>query len=439
MKTQAIDLGYVPRPLQQKLHSSLRRFNVIVCHRRFGKTVFAINETIDQALRNPLKNPQYAYLAPTFGQAKRVAWTYFKEYALKIPGAEANEADLRIDIPRPNTGDRIRFMLLGAENPMALKGLYLDGCIMDEFGEMFPATWSEVIRPTLADRKGWAIFIGTPKGQNHFAEMFTEANKGEDKSRYAAIFRASETKILDQEELDSLKSEMSEDEYNQELECSFMAGLVGAYFGKEITALEKDGKFTDVPYAPEIPVETYWDLGMNDVTSIWFIQKHFGVFRVIDYWEAPDTSLEEWARKLKSQPYSYKKHYLPHDAKVREMGSGKSRMEVLEAHVGRRMVEVIPRVEDKLDSINQARLILPRCVFDFKKCEKGIKALKNYQRKWDSKLQVFSPKPLHNSASNGADAFQQFAMGVNEREHEYFSEQSIIEAETHYNPLNYGG
>jgi hypothetical protein len=171
---EEVAIPYVPRPFQAVLHAGLKRFNLLVCHRRFGKTVFSIMEMIDRGLRNDLRNPQYAYIAPTYGQAKRVAWEYLKYYCSHIPNAKANEAELRIDIMREHVDgskDKIRFMLLGAENPDSLRGIYLDGCILDEYAQCPPAIWGEVVRPALSDRKGWAIFIGTPKGQNHFHEM----------------------------------------------------------------------------------------------------------------------------------------------------------------------------------------------------------------------------------------------------------------------------
>jgi hypothetical protein len=194
-EAKRITTGYEPRPLQAKLHLALTRFNVLVIHRRFGKTVFSINEMIDKGLRNPLKNPQYAYFAPFYGQAKRVAWDYLKDYTKNLPGVITNEADLRVEIPRPATGDKIRFMLLGADNPGAIRGIYLDGAILDEYAEMDPTVWGQVIRPTLSDRLGWAIFIGTPKGQNHFHEVYNKAQIND--TWFTALYKATDTNIID--------------------------------------------------------------------------------------------------------------------------------------------------------------------------------------------------------------------------------------------------
>ena len=239
-----------------------------MCHRRFGKTVLVLNEILDRALRCEHKNPQYAYIAPTYGQAKRVAWTMLKDFVLHIPGVVTNEAELRIDIPRG--GDFIRIMLLGAENPGSLRGIYLDGVVLDEYAECDPRVWGEVVRPALSDRLGWAIFIGTPKGSNHFYEIYKKA-QGLD-SWFTAIYKASETGIILRSELEAAAQEMSEEEYNQEYEADFGAALMGAYYGKEMKQADSEKRITTVSYDPAVQVHTFWDLGIGDSTSIWCMQ-----------------------------------------------------------------------------------------------------------------------------------------------------------------------
>lgn len=407
-----IDLGYRPRPLQQILHANLKRFNVLVCHRRFGKTVFSIMEMIDKGLNCDLKNPQYAYIAPTYGQAKRVSWEYLKDFTKGIPGAKANEAELRVDIPRPDRGDKIRFMLLGADNPDSLRGIYLDGSILDEYAQCDPIIWGQVIRPALSDRKGWAIFIGTPKGQNHFYNIFysAQALENDGKDWYTSIYKASETGVVDEDELVEARATMSEEEYEQEFECSWSAALLGAYFGKYVNELEKKGRITDFDIDPTIPVHTYWDLGISDTTSIWFFQMVGSEIRVIEYLENAGVGLEWYAKELKDKPYVYENHGIPHDGAARELGTGKSRQETL-LEFGIR-TWVIPR-QNKPDQINAARILLQKNIWFHKtNCKRGLEALRNYQRKYDSKNQMFVDKPLHNWASNGADAFQQAAIDL---------------------------
>lgn len=407
-KVQVITTGYHPRQHQAVLHAQLRRFNVIVCHRRFGKTVLSINEMIDRGLRNPLKNPQYAYVAPFYGQAKRVAWDYLKEFTKGIPGATANEAELRVDIPRPDRGDRIRFMLLGADNPGSIRGIYLDGVLLDEYAEMDPRVWSQVVRPALSDRLGWAIFIGTPKGRNHFYDIYEAARKSPE--WFTAIYKASETKIIPESELAAARATMSEEEYEQEFECSFSAALIGAYYGKLMDQAEKTGRITKVPYDPAVPVSTYWDLGIGDTTCIWFIQQVGAAYHCIDYIEESGLGLARYAKMiLVDREYVYERHYLPHDGAARELGTGKTRQETLD-ELKVKPTEIVGK-QDVDDGIHACRMIIPKCWFDEKKCERGINALRNYEKAWDAKNKIFIAKPKHNWASHGSDAFRTFALG----------------------------
>lgn len=409
-----VSTGYTPRPLQAELHKSLKRFNVICCHRRFGKTVFSLNETLDQALRCTNKSPQYAYIAPTFGQAKRVAWDMLKDIVKNIPHTTINEAELRVDIHRG--ADRIRIILLGAENPGAIRGIYLDGVILDEFAEMDPIMWSQVIRPALSDRKGWAIFIGTPKGQNGFYDIYQMAVSPENTDRenwFRALYKASTTEVIPLSELEAAKAIMSEEEYEQEYECSFSAALVGAYYGKLMNKAEEEGRVTKVPHEVSQRVFTSWDLGVDDSTAIWFGQQIGKEFRWIDYLEASGEGLDYYAKELAKKPYLYEKHFLPHDIAVRELGTGVARIDTLKS-LGLRNIIVVPK-QTLEDGINACRLLIPKSWFDAEKCKRGIDALKAYERKWDSKNKIHQQKPLHNWASHGADGFRTAANALDGR------------------------
>jgi phage terminase large subunit len=414
-----VETGYSPRRHQAELHSLLRRFNVLVCHRRFGKTHFAINDKLDRALVLKRRDPQYAYIAPTYGQAERVAWDLIKHYTKNIPNVKTHESNLRLEIPRPALGDKIKILLMGAENPDAMRGMYFDGVTLDEYAEMNPIVWSQVVRPTLADRMGWATFIGTPKGMNHFYQMHMFAKHGNPEKGvppseqwFTKIYKASETGIIPISELEEMRSTMSEEEYAQELECSFSAALVGAYYGKQIEAAEKEGRITHLPYDPALPTYTAWDLGIDDTTAIWIFQTHrLNEIRCIDYIENAGVGLEWYIRQLQDRKYTYTEHLLPHDAAARELGTGKSREEVLRSTGLGAKTRIIPR-QSVEDGINAARLCLSNSWFDQKKCLKGIEALKNYERAWDAKNKIFQSRPKHNWASHGSDAFRTLAMGV---------------------------
>lgn len=388
----------------------VKRFNILVLHRRAGKTVFSVHELIDQALRCEKKNPQYAYVAPTYTSAKRIVWDLLKQVALKIPGATANEAELRIDIPRPHTRDKIKIVLLGAENPAAIRGMYLDGVILDEAAFMLAEVWSSVIRPALSDREGWALFISTPNGMNWFADLYTMAKNNDDWFTY--MLKASESGLIPQGELDAAKQMMSESEYAQEFECSFSASNVGSFWGKEIEKLEEKGQITSVPYEKMMGVQVFVDLGIDDQTAMWFVQQtRGGEVRVIDYHEDSGVGWDEYAKILQSKRYKYDSINLPHDAQVREMTSGKSRVEIIRQLMKGVRITVMPKY-DVADSINAVRMMLPKCWFDADKTSKGLKAIKAYQRRYNAKTQTFEKSPLHDWSSHAADAMRYVAMGL---------------------------
>ena len=421
---EEIRIPYEPRPFQAVLHQSLARFNLLVCHRRFGKTVFSIMEMVDRALRNDQRNPQYAYVAPTYGQAKKVAWEYLKYYCSFLPGAKANEAELRIDVTRDNpdgTKDKIRFMLLGAENPDSLRGIYLDGVILDEYAQCPPSLWGEVIRPALSDRKGWAIFIGTPKGTNHFFEMYQTALRlmGEGRDNwYAAIYKASETGVLDDEELDDARATMSPEEYEQEYECSWTASLKGSYYGDYVNEMEEAGRIIDFDIDPNYPIRSAWDLGISDSMAIWLYQIVGREVRIVDYIEDSGKGLEFYVQKIQGKGYILDTfgHALPHDGAARELGTGKTRQEQLEVYGIR--AHVLPR-QSLADGIHAARTLLrrPTVFIHRSKCTRGIDCLRNYTRKYDRAKGQFLDTPNHNWASHGADAFRYLALDLDDPHH----------------------
>ena len=416
--------GYIPRPLQWKLHNELRRFNVIVCHRRFGKTVFRLNDQKDRLLRNGYKNPQGFYIAPTYGQAKRVAWDYTKEFTRSHPGVTVNEAEMRVDMLRPQLRDRVRMQLLGAENPASIRGVYADDVTFDEYAEMDPTVWTQVVRPALSDRGGGATFIGTPKGMNHFHQIYEYASQrmaDGDPEWYCAIFKASETGIIPESELAAARALMSEEEYEQEYLCSFQAALIGAYYGKEMSWLEDNKRIISVPFDAQGTVLTGWDLGVNDTTVIWFAQRIHKEVHLIDYVEDSGRGLDFYVDILLQKKAQwgcvYDTHIMPHDIAVRELGVGdvaRSRLDTLR-NLGIRNVKVIPRTKLE-EQINAVRIFLKRCFFDMNRCSRGINSLRNYQKKWDAKNGIYSSQPLHNWASHGASAFATLALGFREED-----------------------
>jgi phage terminase large subunit len=400
-----IEIPYAPRKLQAQIHEELdqKRFAVVVCHRRFGKTVMAINQLIKGAVNCALDRPRFGYIAPTFKQAKAVAWDYLKHYTAVIPGIAYNEAELRADFP---WGARIR--LYGAENAdESIRGQYFDGCVLDEFGLMQGRVWSEVVRPALSDRTGWALFIGTPNGKNAFWDLRKQAQSNE--RWYVGEYPASVTQILPPIELEDARQTMTADEYAQEFECSFEASVRGAIFATELAQAREQKRITRLPYDPMLEVHTAWDLGVKDSTAIWFYQQLGSEVRLIDYYEASGEGLQHYATVLDKRGYKYGKHFAPHDIEVREMGTGKSRLEIA-GNLGVRF-DIAKRLPLH-DGLNAARMLMPRCYFDQDKCGKGLEALQNYRKDFNTRLDEFKETPVHDWASHAADAFRYLAISI---------------------------
>lgn len=397
-----IESPYAPRKQFMGLHTRETRWAIAVAHRRAGKTVACVNELIKAAATCDKSNPRFAYIAPQLNQAKDIAWSYLQEYTDCFgPDRQVNKSELWVELP--NNGARIR--IYGADNPDRLRGIYLDGAVLDEFGDMDPTVWTQVIRPALSDRKGWAIFIGTPKGKNTFHKLWLNAEDDED--WFTLSLKASETGLLDDKELTDALKMMSDDEYAQEYECSFEAAVRGAYYGKEMNQAEEDERIGVVPYDPRLPVHTAWDLGVADSTVVWFIQTHGRETRVIDVLKGEGVGLDWYARQLQARPWLWGNHYLPHDVEVRELGTGKSRKEVL-AGLGI-TATVCPNIP-VADGIQAVRMLLATCWFDKTKCKDGIEALRMYRREYDEKRQEFKVNPLHDWTSHYADAFRYFAV-----------------------------
>jgi phage terminase large subunit len=287
--------------------------------------------------------------------------------------------------------------------------LYFDGIAADEAQDIAPSALTQVILPALADRKGWLDLSGTPKGWgNLLGESYKKAIN--DPGWYVQTLKASETKLIDQAELDRLRSMMPENEYLQEFECSFDAAITGAYYAAEIQRAQEEGRITSVPYDPIARVNTAWDLGISDNTAIWFYQTVGREIHVIDYLEAAGYGLDYYAKELDKKGYLYGHHTAPHDIEARELGTGKSRIEIARS-LG---ITFKPLKADAVaDGITAARMLLPKMWIDAKKCAIGLDALRQYREKRDEKRGV-SLGPLHDWSSHAADAFRYLAMGYSD-------------------------
>ncbi len=416
MNTVSVESAYQPRGLQLEIHRALyndgerKRFAVLAIHRRFGKSVFAINECIAGAVSCPLKKARFFYVAPTMKQARSIAWDYLREYTEGIPDMRYYETDLRAEFPN---GARIQ--LSGAETFENLRGNYVDGVVLDEYGNMSDQIWREVLRPAISDRYGWVIFLGTPNGLNHFHDKYREAKENAD--WLCRTYSALDTKLIDADELQSAKDTMGDEEFRQEFLCDWTASVRGAFYGKEMSVARQEGRVLNIPLARQLPVDVSFDLGMDDCCSLWFMQTVDKEIRLLNYAEWRNTSLLDILDDLRKPPfnqYRYGNAYLPHDAQVRSFNDGKTRTETIENSYMFETVTVTPRVP-VADGINAVRQTLPQCYFDKANCADGLDCLENYRKTYDPKTGIFKETPQHDQFSNGADSFRYLCINFHPR------------------------
>ncbi len=351
-----------------------------------------------------LERPRGHYFAPLLKQARSIAWDYLKAYTAHIPGMEYSKSELAALFPN---GAKIQ--LHGADNPDSFRGQYSDSVVLDEVAQMAPRMWSEVIRPALADRKGKALFIGTPFGRNNtFFELYEKAADLDGWNRQ--LWTCYDTDALDPDELETLRAEMEPEEFEQEMLCSWSAQVKGSYYGRKLDDAEKEGRICSVPYDESVPVGTSWDLGINDSTAIWFWQICGREIHFIDYREFTGSGLPDIIRELRALPYIYDTHIGPHDLKVRELGTGVSRLETA-GKLGLKFS--VARNIDLIDGIHGVRDMLGRCWFDERKCREGLEALRLYRSEWDDVKRVASLRPVHDWTSHASDALRYFAVELN--------------------------
>ena len=369
----------------------------------------ACNDLIARALATKKENARFGYLAPYRGQAKSISWDYLKRYSRPLaPKVSETELSLRLA-----NGAEIR--VFGADNPDALRGLYFDGVCLDEPADIRPSVWGEILRPALVDRKGWAVFLGTPKGHNAFHEIHEHAKASPE--WFSVLLKASETGLIPEAELEDARKIMTADQSAQEFECSFEAAIHGAIYAKELAAARDAGRIGRVPYDPALPVHTIWDLAGGhsktaDSTAIWFVQTLGLEARLIDYYEASGEGLPYYAKILQDRGYVYGRHIAPHDIRVGEMGTGRTRIEVA-AKLGIKF-EIAPEVSLE-DGIHAGRMWMARCWFDETKCKAGLEALQHYQWTRNERLDEFKSTPVHNWATHGSDAFRYAALALKDK------------------------
>jgi len=407
---QIVTLPFKPRDWQIPLIEDRSPNIVAVVHRRAGKSTAFVWRGLRKALTEdrrhvpqPRRNlradpPRVVHVLPAQVMWQRTGlWDKVARAAEVIPGAVAMKSVLRVELPNGGV-----YQCGGMDKPDSWRGGYADEVIEDEADDVIAAGLDMVIEPMLSDYSGSRVKIGTPKGNGRLAQAYEDAATAPNSSRYLLPYQA--TGALEPEQIARLRQTLDEEEFAQELECSFNAPNSGSYYGKWLDAAIREERVTRVLHDPKLSVFTCWDLGMDDSTAIWWFQRSpGGEWRWLEYYEDSGPGFDHYAKIVKEKPYVYGNHFLPHDIEVRELSAaGKSRRMVL-LGLGVRPIHVVAAA-NPADRVAAVRSILPRSWFDAKGCEVGLKKLRNYRRQWNEHMGVWRSEPVHDGASHGADA-----------------------------------
>lgn len=407
---------------------------VFVWHRRGGKDITCWNMANEYMVE--MGNATCKYGFPTNDMARANLWeaytndgdrfTDFVPKELRVRQHQ-NDDGLNNSLKRIEyiTGGSIR--VISTHNPNRLRGGNDKLFVLSEFQNMDPQV-IDIIEPILEANHGRLLVNMTANGDSAAKQILQGWLK--DPRVYVSVLTVDDTPVFTPEQMVRVRARaierftargQSEEEANafvdQEYYCSWDSPVVGSYFGSAMRRAEQQGRITRVPYDNALPVNTYWDLGVDDSMSIWFIQEHNLEIRCIDYFESSGEGFAYYARVLRGQhegyermsDYLYGTHYAPHDIKVRNMGEdARSRQEIAKS-LGLKF-EVVKRVSAKEDGIEAIRTVLSRCYFDAEKCARGIGALKGYKKEWNEQLMVYKDRPVHDWTSHGTDAFQTMAL-----------------------------
>ena len=398
-------LKYEPRPQFIELHNRTQRWAYVNTHRRAGKTVSLVNDLIFGTLECRLRKPQLAYIGPTYSQAKRVAWTYLKDYAEPYLAKPPQEAELKVTLKNEGT-----IYVLGADNADALRGMYLDGAVNDEYAMFRPSVFSQVIRPALSDRNGWGIFASTPRGKNLFYDVSRLASKNP-REWFSLVLKSSTSGIISRTELEALRRDMDPEEFAQEYECSFDSALKGAIYANEVNLMFMEGRVVEIDiYDPNRPVHCVFDLGFTDATvCIWFQLAADGHVNIVGAEATNGMDIFYHIEKISQFPGEVGEVFLPHDAKAKNLQTGKSIVEQFLANGIRPRLIPMHKVRD---GIAASRKMFPRVRIYSSGTGDLVEALKAYRREWNDNLMMFSDTPLHDWASDWSDCFRYMCLAV---------------------------
>jgi phage terminase large subunit len=420
-----IEIDYEPRRWAECLHQRLKRWIVLVLHRRAGKTTAVLNHLQRDA--TSILESQWAYIAPTKVQARLIAWPIAKKISRDIPGAKANEQQMTITYPNGSV-----LMLLGSEDVDSLRGLALWGGCQDEASQQPSNLFSEIISKCLADHLGYWIWLGTPKGKNQFYRTGETAKKNPDTWTY--IYKTIDDSLAEEEgeTINNLRvaleddkrlvaqGEMTIDEFNQEWYNSFEAAIKGAYYASYIAEARKTGRIKLVPYDPALKVHAVWDLGIGQQLAVGMYQAAGRERHMIDFWQgANQDGIPQAIKALKDKPYIFSKCWVPHDAKATEESTGKTRLQTAKELWPNVEWEVIPMLG--VDAgIEQGKLFWANLWISEDACQIFLDYIAQYRQRWDEKRGMFLEEPYHDFTSHAADVHRYAAVVSDQMTNEVF-------------------
>jgi phage terminase large subunit len=415
--------GWLPRPYQRPLWNFLEKGGkraVEIAHRRWGKDDLILHRTAIALHERPAS---YWHCLPEYGQARKALWAAVNPHTGKRRIDEAFPHALRESTNEQEMFIRFKvgstWQLVGSDRYNSLVGAGVAGVTFSEFALANPSAWG-YIRPMLEENDGWATFITTPRGRNHAKALYEMAAADKTGRWFAELSSILDTGALSAEQIKESLAEyialygedMGRAQFEQEYLCSFNAAILGAFYGREMATVRTEGRITDdIDAMPGIPVHRAWDIGVRDDTSIWFFQIVGAQIFILDCYTANGVGVDHYAEMIErihaERGWDHGTDYVPHDAKVKEWGTGRTRVETMQS-LGLRP-KVVPQAS-LLDGINAVRRTLPMCIFHSRCEELGIAALEMYQREWDDDKKMFKQNPLHNWASHLADAFRYLSM-----------------------------
>lgn len=425
MPTIRLPNGWKPRPYQRPLWDYLElggKRAIAAWHRRAGKDDVLLHRTAVAMFERPAS---YWHCLPEFEQARKAIWTAVSPHTGKRRIDEAFPPEIRESKDEQSMFMRFKngatWQLIGSDRYNNLVGAGVAGVTFSEFALANPSAWG-YIRPMIEENAGWAAFISTPRGRNHFKSLLDMA-KG-NPHWFAQTLSIYDTAALTTEQIEESLAEYialyGEDigraQFEQEYEVSFNAAILGAFYAREMANVRREGRIADIEAIPDRPVHRAWDIGVRDDTSIWWFQIVGTQVFILDCWSKSGISdIEEFANIIKKKNsdrgWTSGTDFVPHDAKQRVWGMKRGRLETM-IEFGLKP-DVVPDLS-KLDGINAVRRTLPRCVFHPRCEEEGIAALEQYRREWDDDKKTYKETEIHDWSSHLADAFRYMAVGWRE-------------------------